>query len=164
MQKVGFGGGCHWCTEAVFSVLRGVSFVEQGWINSLDLDAESFSEAVLVHFDETVIALDVLVEIHLLTHKATSNHSFRKKYRSAIYTFSPKQESEANDILVDKRVLFDKPLVTKVYPFLDFKANKEKFLNYYQNNPEKPFCQTYIEPKLQMLLSEYKKHLKTTPR
>ncbi len=90
MEKIGFGGGCHWCTEAVFQALIGVEKVEQGWIAS-EGENDSFSEAVIVHFDESTIDLSTLTAIHLFTHSCTSEHSMWKKYRSAVYTFSNKQ-------------------------------------------------------------------------
>ena len=160
MQKVGFGGGCHWCTEAIFDSLKGVSQVDQGWITSTHPNATTPSEAVIVHYDEKMISLDVLTEIHLRTHNATSNHTFRDKYRSAIYTFDDEQEIKAQSILKEKQKLFEKPLVTKVYPFGTFKLNDEKYLNYYKTNPEKPFCQVRIEPKLRILLERYKNYVK----
>jgi len=67
MDKIGFGGGCHWCTEAVFQKLRGVASVEQGFIRSRP-PYETFSEAVIVSFDAAQISLSVLTEIHLRTH------------------------------------------------------------------------------------------------
>ena len=159
MQKVGFGGGCHWCTEAIFDSLKGVIQVEQGWISSTHQDATTPSEAVIVHYDEQKISLETLTEIHLHTHNATSNHTFREKYRSAVYTFDSDQEVEAQNILKQMQKLFDKPLVTKVYPFGTFKLNDEKYLNYYKSNPEKPFCQVRIEPKLKILLEKYQAYL-----
>ena len=78
MVKIGFGGGCHWCTEAVFQSLIGVETVEQGYIASED-DMTSFSEAIIVHFNQEEITLKALIEIHLFTHKSTSNHSMRSK-------------------------------------------------------------------------------------
>ena len=160
MQKIGFGGGCHWCTEAVFSALIGVQKVAQGWISSSAPDAGSFSEAVVVKFDPDQIPLHILIEIHLLTHSATANHSKRGKYRSAIYTFSEDMQSICEEILEDKQALFEKPLITKVYPFKSFKLNKEEYLNYYRKNREGIFCQRYIEPKLQLLLEMYGSYIK----
>jgi peptide-methionine (S)-S-oxide reductase len=60
LVKIGFGGGCHWCTESVFQSLKGVQKVEQGWIASTN-ENDSFSEAVLVYFDETTIDIKVLL-------------------------------------------------------------------------------------------------------
>jgi len=155
MTKIAFGGGCHWCTEAIFQQLKGVSQVAQGWISSTHPQANTASEAVIVHFDPSIISLDTLTEIHLFTHNATSNHSFREKYRSAVYTFSESQHQEVQDILKEKQKLFEKPLVTKIYPFGEFKLNDEKYLDYYKSNPEKPFCQVRIEPKVKVLLERY---------
>ena len=160
MQTVGFGGGCHWCSEAVFESLVGVEKVLQGWISSSAEDATSFSEAVIIHFEREIIPLEVLIEIHLLTHKSTSNHSMRSKYRSAVYTFDEVQKREVARMLEEKAVLFDKSIVTKVLPFRAFKQNEEKFLHYYQQDPSRRFCQTYIEPKLQLIRKEYRGHVK----
>ena len=155
IRKVGFGGGCHWCTEAVFASLHGVNSVEQGWIASTHPEACTFSEAVIVYYDEQSISLETLIEIHLLTHNATSNHTFRKKYRSAVYTFDPVQQYEAGEILQQKQKLFTKPLITRIYPFERFKKNEERYLNYYHKNPHLPFCQTRIAPKLKILFDKY---------
>jgi len=156
VQKVAYGGGCHWCTEAIFQSLIGVNKVEQGWVSSSHPDATVPSEAVIVHFDDSLISLDILTEIHLFTHNATSNHTFRQKYRSAIYTFSALQHVETQRILEVKQKLFEKSLVTKVYPFGKFRLNEKQYLNYYKSNPEKPFCQVRIEPKLKILLEKYR--------
>ena len=155
MQKIGFGGGCHWCTEAVFASLRGVSKVLQGWISGDHSDAITYSEAVIVRYDPDVIPLDVLIEIHLRTHSATTRHSMRTKYRSAIYTFNDADLRLAETILKQKQPLFDKPIITKTYPFKRFKPNQESYLNYYQKYKEGAFCQRYIDPKLEMLKKEY---------
>ena len=157
MQKIGFGGGCHWCTEAVFSALAGVETVLQGWISSAK--AIELSEAVIVKFDPQVIPLEVLIEIHLFTHSSTASHSMRGKYRSAIYTFDEESQKISEQILLQKQTLFEKPLVTKVYPFKNFQLNKEQYLNYYEKNSSGAFCQRYIEPKLQLLLQKYTQHL-----
>jgi peptide-methionine (S)-S-oxide reductase len=158
--KIAFGGGCHWCTEAIFQSLIGVNKVEQGWISSTIPSATTPSEAVIVHFDASLISLDILTEIHLFTHNATSNHTFRQKYRSAVYTFSQSQQKKAQTILERKQRLFEKSLVTKVYPFGAFRLNDAQYLNYYKRNPKKPFCQVRIEPKLQILLKRFSKYIR----
>jgi len=97
-RKIGLGGGCHWCTEAVFQALRGVERVEQGFIRST-APHDGWSEAVIVHFDPAVIDLKTLIEVHLRTHASTSEHSMRGKYRSAVYAFDPQQADDAQAVL-----------------------------------------------------------------
>lgn len=154
LQKIALGGGCHWCTEAVFQSLLGVSRVEQGYLAAAD-DEAWFSEGVIVHFDAERLPLPVLLEVHLRTHKSTSAHSFRDRYRSAIYTFSAIQKTKAQGILEALQEHFEEPLVTRVLDFSAFKASRESLHNYYRSDPDKPFCVNYINPKLKVLLQEF---------
>ncbi|MGB6318174.1 MAG: peptide-methionine (S)-S-oxide reductase [Litorimonas sp.] len=152
MQTIAFGGGCHWCTEAVFQSLRGVSHVEQGFARS-DPPHDSWSEAARVSFDAAVIPLSVLTDIHLRTHASTAAHSMRGKYRSAVYVTD--DGTEARAVLDSLQAGFDAPLVTQVLPLRDFRLSDARFRNYYATDPERPFCRTYIDPKLAMLRREF---------
>lgn len=159
ITKIGFGGGCHWCTEAVFQALIGVQYVEQGYIASTGT-YKTYSEGVIVHFDLDIIALKQLIAIHLNTHKSTVNHSMRLKYRSAIYTFSEEQAQESQELLYDFQNQFQQKLITKVLEFSKFKDSEQAYINYYDKDPEKPFCQRFIAPKLLMLLKQYSRQIK----
>ncbi|WP_411893686.1 peptide-methionine (S)-S-oxide reductase [Winogradskyella sp. A2] len=152
--KIAFGGGCHWCTEAVFQSLKGVNKVEQGYVSSIN-ENSTFSEAVIVHFNREIISQETLVEIHLNTHNSSSNHSMRDKYRSAVYTFSDTQYKEVYNTLNKFQNQYNGKLVTKVYPFSEFKASRKAILNYYQKNYDKPFCERFINPKLELLLNQF---------
>jgi len=158
LDKIGFGGGCHWCTEAIFQSIKGVINVEQGWIASKG-EAISFSEAVVVSFDTAIISLAVLLEIHLHTHKSTSEHSMRKKYRSAVYVFNNHQKEEIDQLFMNLQEKFEKKLITQVLPFSEFKPSGAEVKDYYYKNPQKPFCETFINPKLQLLLSVFTDHV-----
>jgi len=157
ISQIGLGGGCHWCTEAVFQSLRGVEKVAQGFVASTGEHA-NFSEAILVHFNTELVSLPTLIEIHLHTHKSTSNHSMRAKYRSAIYTFTETQHDSAVFHLEGFQKDFDQGLVTKILPFSEFKTSRDALQNYYGKNPKKPFCETYINPKLKLLLHQFSAH------
>lgn len=157
-QRIGFGGGCHWCTEAVFQALRGVGMVDQGFVRSHPPD-DSFSEAVIVHFDPDIIALEVLIDIHLRTHASTSDHKMRGKYRSAIYTFSDEQARTAKQALQTYAPDFDAPLVTRVLRHAGFKPSDERFQDYYRTDPERAFCKRYIDPKLDLLRARFSRAL-----
>ena len=152
--KTGFGGSCHWCTEAIFSSLKGVLNVEQGWIASDDAN-DYFSEAVIVKYDTAAISLETLIAIHLHTHSCTSKHSMRSKYRSAVYTFDQAQADQSTNIIRQLQRDFDQPIITGVLAFKAFQLNKADYLNYYYSNPDKPFCKNIINPKLQELMRRF---------
>lgn len=156
--KIGFGGGCHWCTEAVFQALQGVISVDQGWIASFNKQS-SFSEAVIVHFKSAEISLETLIEVHLYTHKSSSNHSMRQKYRSAVYTFSESQKKRCKEIILSFQHQFDNKLITGVYAFNSFKPSPEDIQNYFKKNPSKPFCKKYIDPKLRIVVDQFEDHI-----
>ena len=147
MAKVGFGGGCHWCTEAVFQALRGVAQVDQGFVQS-DAPADTWSEGVIVTFDLSVIQLATLSEVHLRTHSATTARSPRDKYRSAIYIFEDSQRHEAELAIVRFAGGSGKAVHTLVLPFRSFRASNERYQNYYRTDPSRPFCRRCIDPKL----------------
>ena len=154
IKKAGFGGGCHWCIEAVFSALKGGAKVHQGWIAS-DEENTFFSEGVIVEYDPDIITLQVLIAIHLYTHSSTAPHSMRNKYRSAVYTFSDDDIAVAQQAIRELQPEFEKPVITKVLRYSDFKGNREDSLNYYFSDPARPFCETYINPKLKILMQQF---------
>jgi len=155
--RIGFGGGCHWCTEAVFLSLNGVEKVEQGFI-AASSDKNDFSEAVIVHYNSDLIGMKELVAIHLDTHRSTHNHSMRKKYRSGIYYFEKEYKRILKNILNEIQPSFTEQIITSIQPFGAFKSSEEKFHNYYYSDRNKPFCKTHISPKIKLLQEKYSKH------
>ncbi|MGA8852876.1 MAG: peptide-methionine (S)-S-oxide reductase [Christiangramia sp.] len=159
LHKIGLGGGCHWCTEAVFQSLQGVEKVEQGYISTV-ANPEIFCEGVLVSFDPEFIDLEKLIDIHLQTHQSTSNHSMRAKYLSAVYSFTSEQHSRVEGILNKLQKNYAIEFVTKAYHFGDFKASRKEIWNYYKTDPERPFCKIYIEPKLNLVRQKFTEQVK----
>ncbi len=135
-------------------MVKGVHKVDQGFIAST-VPHDAFSEGVIVHFDPQIIGLEELLEVHLHTHKSTSNHSFRTKYRSAMYWFEKEQESAFAKAIPTLQPQFPSPIITKVLPMITFTLNDASFLEYYKRNPDAPFCTRYIEPKLEKLQKQY---------
>lgn len=158
IEKIGFGGGCHWCTEAYFQSLIGVEKVEQGWISST-IPNDRFSEAVIVHYDPGVISLKILTDIHLHTHASTKRHSFREKYRSAVYVFDGKI-ADSQKLISDCQVDFDEGIITQALLFIQFRLNTEEQHDYYKKNKKGIFCERYISPKLQMIQMKYATYFK----
>jgi peptide-methionine (S)-S-oxide reductase len=156
--KIGLGGGCHWCTEAVFQKIKGVKDVFQGYLNTTT-DYE-YSEGILITYDPNQISLEILLVIHIKTHQSFHNHSMRNKYRSGVYVFSNSQQKEVNNHLYQLQKQYSKKIITEVYSFNDFKESREQIRNYYGKDPQRPFCIKYIEPKLKILRMEFSKYLK----
>lgn len=146
-SKIGLGGGCHWCTEGVFSSIKGVEKVEQGWIAS-QFPHDDYAEAVIVYYDAEIISLAELIAIHLYTHSATSGHKLRKKYRSAIYYFDKRDKVIGQETIGKLQAEFEEGIITEVMVFKHFMENDEKYLNYFYRNPENQFCLRYIHPKI----------------
>ena len=158
MNKIGLGGGCHWCMEGVFQSVVGVEKVDQGWIASLGSNT-AFSEGIIIHFDPVLISLETIIEIHLITHSSESDHGMRSKYRSAIYTFKDHQYQNVREILCSLRVKNSKNYITQVLKFSNFKLNDKHYLDYYYKNPKAPFCQRYIVPKLKKLCKTHERNI-----
>lgn len=154
MEKIGLGGGCHWCTEGIFQMLRGVPQVDQGFVRS-DPPADGWAEGVIVHFDPLVIDLAIIVEVHLRTHAASAPYVAKGKYRSAIYVHDDVQQGQAAGVIASLQREFEGRIETRVLPFRDFKPSDERFMNYYASNPDKPFCRRYIDPKLAVIREDF---------
>ncbi|QYJ75099.1 peptide-methionine (S)-S-oxide reductase [Shewanella sp. FJAT-52076] len=150
LAEITLGGGCHWCIEAVFQRLSGVIKVEQGFAQSAP-PCDSWSEAARVSFDPEKISEEQLVRVHLHTHSATKAHSLRGKYRSALYFHNHNQQQRLTEILTVLGIEFSELLITQILPLQGFKATPAQYQNYYQTDPDRPFCQVYIAPKLEKL-------------
>lgn len=154
MDRIGFGGGCHWCTEAVFQSLIGVIHVDQGFIAAPPPD-DSLSEAVIVSFDPCIITLTDLIGVHLATHSSTNAHTLRSRYRSAIYTFDAAQGQRAQAALAIHASQTGAEFITRVLDFGRFSPSAPRYHDYYATDPMRPFCQTHIDPKLALLRQSF---------
>jgi peptide-methionine (S)-S-oxide reductase len=143
----------------VFQPLVGVREVRQGFIRS-DAPDDTWSEAVEVTFDPADICLMDLLAVHLTTHASQSDHKMRGKYRSAVYVSDEAQQAECQDLIEQLGAEADTPFITRALMRRGFKPSDSRFHDYYRSNPEKPFCQNYIEPKLAKLRANYNSLLK----
>lgn len=150
MEKIGFGGGCHWCTEGVFQALRGVFQADQGFIQS-EPPSDAWAEGVIVSFDPAIISLGTLAEVHLRTHSANGTYSPNGRYRSAIYIFAADQHDESAQAVASFAEDAGEAARTLVLPFIGFKPSEARYQNYYLTDPDRPFCRRYIDPKLDYL-------------
>ncbi|KQN33766.1 peptide methionine sulfoxide reductase [Sphingomonas sp. Leaf407] len=154
MEAAGFGGGCHWCTEGVFQILRGVAGVDQGFLQSTPPD-DAWAEGVVVAFDPAVVPLDVLIEVHLRTHSANSGYSPNGRYRSAVYVEGNDQQQRAEAAIARLGPDIATAARTKVLPLVGFRPSEACYRNYYRTDPTRPFCRRYIDPKLAAIRRDF---------
>lgn len=174
-ETIFFGGGCFWCMEAVFQMLRGVESVASGYAGGsmLNPSYENVSngdtghiETIKVEFDLSLVKLDDLLAVFFTSHDPTTlnrqGHDVGTQYRSAIIYTSPEQkitiEKFINRLVAEQT--FAQPIVTELIPFSDFFPAEDYHQNYYRSNPDQPYCQTVISPKISKLRQQYTHLLK----
>jgi peptide-methionine (S)-S-oxide reductase len=167
--------GCFWCTEAIFSRLKGVSSVVSGYASSKVANPSyqavcsgrtGAAEAVQVTFDPSVISYDKLLEIFWHVHDPTTlnrqGNDVGTQYRSGIYYQSDEQKrvALASKEAIDKSGSYRKPVVTEIEPFTNFYPAEDYHQEYYDRNSNQPYCMAVIDPKVRKLLKEYRDELK----
>jgi peptide-methionine (S)-S-oxide reductase len=167
--------GCFWCTEAIFSRLRGVQSVVSGYAASKVANPSyqavcsgrtGAAEAVQITFDPSVITYDKLLEIFWHVHDPTTlnrqGNDVGTQYRSGIYYHNDeqKQVALASKEALDKSGSYKKPVVTEILPFTNFYPAEDYHQQYYDSNPYQPYCMAVIDPKVRKLLKEYRNDLK----
>lgn len=164
LQHITLGGGCFWCTEAVFTRLRGIHSVQSGYANGhtsqpsyeqVCTGQTGHAEVVQLAFDPATIGLQQILQVFFATHDPTTlnrqGHDVGTQYRSAIYWHSPEQEVLAHDVIAEmtaQGVWGDAPIVTEVAPLRAFWPAEAYHQQYYARHPEQGYCAAVIAPKL----------------
>lgn len=156
-------GGCFWCLEAVFDQLRGVTDVVSGYSGGTRANptyehvcsgATGHAEVVQVTFDPSLVSfreiLDVFFTIHDPTTLNRQGADVGTQYRSAIFYHSPEQKATAEQVIndLDAAKLWDAPIATQVAPFEAFYPAEAYHQEYFQQNPDQPYCQIVVAPKV----------------
>jgi len=157
MQTTYFAGGCFWCVEAVFQRIQGVTLVESGYCNGSTIDptyqdictgSSGHAEVVKITFDETIVSFEDLLQVFFATHDATTlNQQGNDKgtqYRSAVFCTNDEQQAQAKQFI--KKLGGN--IVTEVTELDVFYPAEDYHQNYYNNNPNQPYCAMLITPKL----------------
>lgn len=174
-ETIIFGGGCFWCTEAVFQLLKGVESVMPGYTGG-SIPNPTYRqvcdgntghvEATQIVYDADVIDLKDLLAVFFSSHDPTTlnrqGNDVGTQYRSAIFyeTLEQKEivEEYINTLTADKT--FSNPIVTEVLPAETFYPAEDYHQNYFRNNEDQPYCQFVINPKVQKLREQYGRLLK----
>ena len=175
LELATFGGGCFWCTEAIFKRIKGVKSVTSGYsggsIDSPTYEQVSggktgYAESVQIKFDPTVISYNKLLQIFFATHDPTSLNrqgaDIGTQYRSVIFYHDQKQKEEAGKMLkeIEKSGKYQDSIVTDITPFKNFYTAEEYHQNFYDQNPNYSYCTLVIDPKIQKLIEEFNGELK----
>lgn len=174
-QLATFGGGCFWCTEAIFTRLNGVFKVTNGYAggtmpepsyDQVSSGRTGHAEAVQIEFDPSVISYEQLVEVFFLTHDPTTMNrqgaDVGEQYRSVIFTHGEDQRKTADTVKarLEAEKVYDDPIVTQIVPADDFYPAETYHQDYYARNPDQPYCQVVINPKVRKLRETFKHLLK----
>jgi peptide-methionine (S)-S-oxide reductase len=170
-----FGSGCFWCSEAVFSELKGVLKVDPGYAGGsvpnptyedVCTDTTGHAEVARVTFDPSEISYRELLEVLFSTHDPTTLNrqgaDEGTQYRSVIFYANEGQMKEAENIIreLTEEKVFRSPIVTEVVPLNAFYPAEDYHREYYRRNPTQPYCRAVIAPKLAKFRSHWKAKLK----
>lgn len=168
-------GGCFWCLEAVYDRLEGVVSVESGYMGGHTPKPTyrdvcggdtGHAEVVRVTFDPAVISYRDLLEVFFVIHDATTlnrqGNDVGTQYRSAIFYHSPRQKAEAEAIIAEltKEKAFASSIVTEVTPVADFHVAEDYHQEYFENNPNQPYCQFVVAPKVAKFRAKFAQKMK----
>jgi peptide-methionine (S)-S-oxide reductase len=174
-EQATFGGGCFWCTEAVFQKLKGVYSVVPGYAGGSVKNPTyeqvcrgdtGHAEVIQITFDPTTIGFPDLLEVFWQTHNPTTRNrqgpDVGSQYRSVILYHSPEQKDQAERYLqkLDASGAFDAPLVTEILPFTELYVAEAKHHNFYVNNPRQAYCVRVIGPKMEKFEKVFKAKLR----
>ena len=172
------GGGCFWCLEAVFELLRGVERVESGYAGGDVPDptyaqvcsgSTGHAEVVRVTFDPSVIGYREILGVFFATHDPTTLNrqgpDVGTQYRSAIYHHSEAQRETAEGLIqeLEREGIFRDRIVTEVAALTDFHPAEEHHQEYYRNNRSQPYCMFLIDPQVAKFRKQFSNRLKPSP-
>jgi len=168
-----FGGGCFWCTEAIFDQLKGVLKVESGYSGG-HLPNPTYAqvcdgitghaEVIKIEYDPEIITLKDLLEVHFYTHDPTTLNrqgaDWGTQYRSILFYTNQDEKQEMEEVINVAQPAFNNKIVTKVELLNNYYPAENYHQNYFRLNAGNPYCQAVIPPKLKKLREKFSKALK----
>lgn len=175
MEKATLGGGCFWCTEAVFDALKGVTSVESGYsgghkesptYQEVCSETTGHAEVVQVEFDPAELSYADLLRVFFTVHDPTQlnrqGNDIGTSYRSAIFYHDDEQAQTAREVIaeVESEGIYDGPVVTEVTKFEKFWPAEDYHSDYFANNPNQPYCRAVVAPKVAKFRSKFADRVK----
>lgn len=174
-QTITLGGGCFWCTEAVFDRVRGITDVESGYTNGHTIHPSyeqicqgdtGHAEVVRLTFDADEISLQEVLEIFFHTHDPTTlnrqGNDVGTQYRSGIYYTEPAHRQVAEDLLreLEQGGQFGRPVVTELQELTNYWPAEDYHQDYFAKNPGQGYCAYVVGPKVEKFRKTFASHLK----
>lgn len=165
LQLATIGGGCFWCTEAVFQEVKGVEKVVSGYsggnvpghptYREICSGLTGHAEVVQITFDANIISYEDILVIFMTTHDPTTLNrqgaDRGTQYRSVIFYHNEEQKEIAETVLKEIATFYENPIVTEISPLDVFYEAEKEHQDYYKNNQEQGYCSFVITPKLAKL-------------
>jgi peptide-methionine (S)-S-oxide reductase len=163
LQTIVLGGGCFWCTEAVYVKVRGITDVESGYSNGrperpsyedVCTGTTGHAEVVKLTYDPAQISLRQILEIFFVVHDPTTpdrqGNDVGTQYRSGIYYTTDEQRQVAQDMIreITGQQLFGRPIVTEVAPLANYWPAEEYHQDFFEKNPHQGYCLAVAAPKV----------------
>lgn len=162
-MKATLGGGCFWCTEAVFQKLEGLNNIMPGYMGG-SIENPTYeevcngttghAEVVQIEYDENELNYQDILGVFFKTHDPTTlnrqGNDVGTQYRSEIFYHTEEQKQQAEAFIngLTEQQVFDRPIVTKVSPADTFYEAEDYHVNYFNRNPNQPYCAAVIRPKV----------------
>lgn len=175
MELATFGMGCFWCSEAMFSQLKGVQKVQSGFSGGTTVNPSyrdvctgetGHAEVVQISYDPEQISYAELLKIFFTMHDPTTLNrqgaDMGTQYRSVIFTHTQQQREEALKAieLLTTEKLYPNPIVTQVEEYKNFYPAEDYHNNYFQNNPNEGYCRMVVAPKVEKFQKVFETLLK----
>jgi peptide-methionine (S)-S-oxide reductase len=173
IEIITLGGGCFWCTEAVYEQVDGVTAVESGYSNGQAMNPSSeqvcggdtgHNEVVRVSFDNARITLREVLEIFFHIHDPTTlnrqGNDAGTQYRSGIYFGSPEQEAVAREVLAQANTAHGGRVVTEIKPLANYSRAEAYHQHYFASNPGQGYCAFVVAPKVEKFRRTFAARLK----
>ncbi len=175
IESVAFGGGCFWCTEAVFLELKGVSDVTPGYAGGtapnpsykqVSTGNTGYAEVIRIEYDPEIIPFTKLLEVFFASHDPTTlnrqGNDVGTQYRSVIFYENEIQKAEAEKYLykITESKKYGRPIVTEISRLDRFYPAEEYHKRYYENHPDAGYSAYMIAPKVEKIRKEFREQIK----
>lgn len=175
-ETIVFGGGCFWCTEAIFLMIKGVESVEPGYAGpeyktskgpsyeEVSTGTTPYVESAKIVYNPDLIAFPELLQVYFASHDPTTPNQqgsdVGPQYRSAIFYTTERQKQMSEMYIQNIQINFSNKIVTSVEPLVQFYKAEDYHQKYYENHKGAGYCQLIITPKVEKVQERFKALLK----